>query len=120
MQIQVTTRETAAAHGVSLRTAQRWAATGRLNATKVAGRWIVTLTAVTSLNDFKPAQIEKARELIEQGGIVRFRGRRIFRTVSSDGTRTYLTAPQACNCAAGLRGRHVCFHRIAATILAAA
>lgn len=76
--------------------------------------------AAAGLDHFKPAQVEKAAELIEQGGIVPFRGRRIFRAVSSDGTRTYLTAPQACNCAAGLKGKHVCFHRIAATILAAA
>lgn len=118
--IKVTTREAAAALGISLRTAQRWAKTGKLNATKTNGRWAVTLTSEIGLDDFKPAQVEKARELIEQGGIVPFRGRRIFRTVSSDGTRTYLTAPQACNCAAGLKGRHMCFHRIAAIILAAA
>lgn len=69
---------------------------------------------------FKPAQIAKAQELIADGGIVAIRDRRIFRAVSSDGTRTYLTAPQACNCAAGLKARHACFHRIAATILTAA
>jgi uncharacterized protein YchJ len=69
---------------------------------------------------FKPAQVAKAEELIEQGGIVAVRGRRVFQAVSSDGTRTYLAAPQACNCAAGLKARHACFHRIAATILAAA
>ncbi len=80
----------------------------------------VAAAAQTTTPDYKPAQVDKAMELIEQGGIVPFRGRRIFRTVSSDGTRTYLTAPQACNCAAGLRGRHICFHRIAASIIAAA
>ncbi|MCC3652712.1 DUF6011 domain-containing protein [Streptomyces sp. S07_1.15] len=68
----------------------------------------------------KPAQVAKALELIELGGIVAVRGRRVFRTVSSDGTRTYLSAPQACNCAAGLKAKHVCFHRIAAQIVAAA
>jgi len=70
--------------------------------------------------DFKPATAAKALELIEMGGIVAIRGRRVFRTVSSDGTRTYLTAPQACNCAAGLRGKHMCFHRAAAAIMLAA
>ena len=69
---------------------------------------------------FKPATVEKARQLIADKGIVPIRGRRVFHAVSSDGTRTYLTAPQACTCAAGLKGRHVCFHRVAATILAAA
>jgi hypothetical protein len=69
---------------------------------------------------FKPAQVAKAEELIADGGIVAIRARRVFRAVSTDGTRTYLTAPAACNCAAGLRAAHPCFHRVAATILAAA
>jgi len=65
----------------------------------------------------KPDAIEKARELIEQGGILPLRGRRIFTVVSSDGARTYKTAAQGCTCPAGVRGRHVCYHRVAATIL---
>lgn len=76
--------------------------------------------AAAGLDGIKPRQIDRAQELIEQGGIAPVRGRRIFRAVSNDGTRTYLTAPQACTCAAGLKGRHLCFHRIAAIILAAA
>lgn len=68
---------------------------------------------------FKPATLAKARDLIADGGIVPVRGRRIFRAVSSDGTATYLTAPQGCTCKAGLRGKHLCFHRAAATLLAA-
>lgn len=68
---------------------------------------------------FKPDAVEKARVLIADRGIVPIRGRRVFRAVSSDGQRTYLTAPQACNCAAGLKSKHVCFHRVAATLLAA-
>lgn len=73
---------------------------------------------------FKPAQVAKAEELIADGGIVAIRGRRAFRAVSTDGTRTYLTAPQTCTCAAGLKSeradQRVCFHRIAAAILQAA
>lgn len=69
--------------------------------------------------DFKPAAIEKALQLIEDGGIVPLRGRRVFQVVSSDGASRYLTAPQACNCPAGLRGQSVCYHRVAATALAA-
>lgn len=69
--------------------------------------------------DFKPDTATKAMELIEMGGIVAIRTR-VFRTVSSDGTRTYLTAPEACNCAAGLKGKFVCFHRAAAAIMLAA
>lgn len=68
---------------------------------------------------FKPTAVEKARELIEQGGIVPLRGRRIFQVVSSSGAGRYLTAPQACTCPAGIKGRYGCYHRAAATMLAA-
>ncbi|MFE9391217.1 DUF6011 domain-containing protein [Streptomyces sp. NPDC006784] len=68
---------------------------------------------------FKPEQVAAARELIEDGAIVAIRNR-VFRAVSSDGTRLYLTAPEACNCAAGLKAKHMCFHRIAARLLLAA
>lgn len=82
------------------------------------------IVAAAKAAAFKPAQVAKAEELIADGGIVAIRGRRAFRTVSSDGTRTYLTAPQACTCAAGLSServdQRVCFHRIAASILQAA
>lgn len=73
----------------------------------------------TATTELKPATAAKALELIELGGIVAIRGRRVFRTVSSDGTRTYLTARQACNCPAGLKGKHMCYHRAAALLLAA-
>ncbi|MFE2751595.1 DUF6011 domain-containing protein [Actinosynnema sp. NPDC059335] len=72
--------------------------------------------------EFKPATVAKALELIADNGIVPIRARRViaFRVVSSDGANRYLTAPQACNCAAGLKAKHACYHRVAATILAAA
>lgn len=69
--------------------------------------------------DFKPATAAKAMELIEMGGIVAIRTR-VFRAASSDGTRTYLAAPEGCTCAAGVKGKHVCYHRAAAAILLAA
>ena len=118
MEIQVTTREAAAALGISIRTAQRHAQTGKLPAAKISGRWAITLQA--DVSSFKPAQVERARELIAQGGIIPVRGRRIFLASSNKGDRTYLTAPQACDCTAGIKGRYPCFHRIAAVILAAA
>lgn len=68
---------------------------------------------------FKPAAIDKARQLIAEKAILPLRGRRVFTVVSSDGASRYLTAPQTCNCPAGLRGRHGCYHRAAATMLAA-
>jgi hypothetical protein len=67
---------------------------------------------------FTAAQIDKARELIEDDAIVPLRGR-VFRVVASDGQRTYLTAPQACNCDAGRRCR-ACYHQAAAIMLSAA
>jgi len=68
---------------------------------------------------FKPAAVDKARQLIADGGIVPVRGRRVFAVVASNGVDRYLTAPQTCNCPAGLKARHACYHRAAATMLAA-
>ncbi|ROO82597.1 hypothetical protein EDD29_0078 [Actinocorallia herbida] len=68
---------------------------------------------------FKPAQVEKARELIEQRAIVPLRGRRVFAVIASNGVDRYLTAPHACNCPAGLKAKHTCYHRVAAVLLAA-
>jgi len=78
------------------------------------------IAAAARTAEFKPAQIAKAQELIADGGILPIWGKRVFRVVSSDGSATYLAAPQACNCAAGLRAKHVCYHRVAAAIVAAA
>lgn len=41
---ETTTREAAVALGVSVRTVQRWAATGKVEARKDNGRWIITIT----------------------------------------------------------------------------
>jgi hypothetical protein len=70
---------------------------------------------VMGLNDFRPRQIEQARELIEDGAIVLLRGR-VFLTVSTDGRDTYMTAPDACSCPAGLN-RRLCYHRAAALMI---
>jgi hypothetical protein len=61
--------------------------------------------------------VAKAQELLESGGVVPLRGR-VYRTAGSHGAR-YLTAPEACNCAAGLKAKHVCHHRIAVILKAA-
>ncbi|WP_328937690.1 DUF6011 domain-containing protein [Streptomyces tauricus] len=62
-------------------------------------------------------QVESAHELIEDVAIVQIKPR-VFRSVSSDGTSTYLTAVSGqCNCPAGLRGMP-CYHGLAARILA--
>lgn len=67
---------------------------------------------------FKPAAIDKARELIAEHAILPLRGRRIFQVIGSKGDR-YLTSPQSCNCPAGIKGKYACYHRAAATLLAA-
>lgn len=117
--MNITTREAANALGVSLRTAQRWAANGKLAATKTeSGRWVITLAA--DLSDYKPQAIDKARDLIETGGIVPSTRRPgLFTAVSSDGTVTYLVHTATCSCPAGQRGRQ-CYHVAAARMLTAA
>lgn len=68
---------------------------------------------------FKANAVDKARQLIADKAILPLRGRRVFQVVASNGIDRYLTSPQACNCAAGLKGRYACYHRAAAVILAA-
>ena len=70
-----------------------------------------------ALRDFTTAQIDKARELIADGGMVPTGFARVWRTVSTDGSAYYLSAPEACNCTGGRFGRR-CYHSAAATILA--
>ena len=70
-----------------------------------------------ALRDFTTAQIDKARELIADGGMVPAGFARVWRTVSTDGSAYYLSAPETCNCRGALYGRR-CYHSAAATILA--
>ena len=118
MAATVTTAEIAAAAGVSLRTAQRWAQTGKLDAVKVNGRWVISVPA--QLDDYKPHQIQSARDAIEQRAILPTRRPGIWTAVSSDGTTHYLTHQAGCTCPAGQRGRYLCWHRCAVEILTAA
>ncbi|MFD5245024.1 DUF6011 domain-containing protein [Amycolatopsis sp. NPDC058340] len=80
------------------------------------------IAAAAKLAAHKPAQVEKAVELIADGGLVLVRRRRtpVFAVVASNGVDRYLTAAQACNCKAGLRGISTCYHRIAAQLVTAA
>ena len=68
---------------------------------------------------YKPHQIAKAEELIEQGALIPLRSG-IYLAPSSDGTRTYKAHRTACSCPAGVKGLHPCKHRIAAHILSLA
>lgn len=64
-------------------------------------------------------QLEQARELIEDGGVVPTSRPGVFRTVSSDGEEFHLTHTEACNCPAGLKSK-LCYHRAAVTLVLAA
>lgn len=82
---------------------------------------ILAAAKLTALAGFTADQIAKARELVEDGGITRIR-RGIYRVVSSDGLRTYLTSVAGpCNCPHGLRARSAkpCFHVATARIVSA-
>lgn len=75
---------------------------------------------VVDTSPWKPAQVDSARELIEDAAIVVVSARRsIFRSVATKGDAEYLTTPAGCNCMAGLRGNQ-CYHRAAVAILVAA
>jgi len=74
----------------------------------------------TDLTGFKPEQIDAARELIEDGGILPLRSNRVFLVVSTDGLSVHRTAATGqCSCPAGLKGRR-CYHSAAARIFATA
>lgn len=74
--------------------------------------------AAVDLSDYKSHQIDSARELIEDGGIIPLRSV-VFLVVSTDGTEIHRTAPTGCNCKAGLKGTR-CYHQLAARMLLAA
>jgi len=82
----------------------------------------VRLAAMTeAVKGFAAAQVDKARELIADGGIVATTRPGVFRAVSSKGDGSYLTHPATCSCAAARRGRATpCYHSLAAKLLLAA
>ena len=74
--------------------------------------WGRVIAKLAQLGGFTAEQLGKARELLEDGGLVRIRGA-IARVTSSDGTATYMTAASGpCNCASGSRTRpaRACYH----------
>lgn len=115
--ISISTREAAAAYGVSPRTIRRWAQNGRIDAIKTGGRWSIAVEV--DLGIYKAEQIEKALEAIEQQAILPTSRPGMFTAVSSDGSTTYLTHACGCGCRAGQRGIR-CWHRAAVAILTAA
>lgn len=84
----------------------------------------IRLAAITeAVKGFAAAQVDKARELIADGGLIPTSRPGVFRAVSSkgDGT-TYLTAANTCGCPSGLRRLTACtcYHSLAARIFLAA
>ncbi|WP_202234478.1 SWIM zinc finger family protein [Actinacidiphila reveromycinica] len=80
-------------------------------------------TRSTELGQYKEHLVEKAVELLEQGGLIPLRKTSknvVFLAVSSDGATAYRTAMAACTCPAGLRAAYMCKHRIAAHIISLA
>ena len=74
---------------------------------------------LADLAAFTASQLDAARELITDLAIIPLRARRVWLAVSSDGTRVYRTANEACSCPAGIRSVR-CLHRAAVAILNAA
>jgi hypothetical protein len=82
---------------------------------------ILAAALTEAVRDFTARQVEKARELIADGGLVPTSRPGVFRAVSSDGLRTYLTSARSCGCAHGLHTvkEARCLHSIGARILGA-
>lgn len=74
--------------------------------------------AAADLDGYTAAQVDAARELIDDGGIVRLRGR-IVLTIATDGQRIHRTTSHHCTCHAGIRGVR-CYHTAAARLALAA
>jgi len=66
----------------------------------------------------KPEQVAKALELLADGAVETLRPGRVWLVVASNGVDRYRTAPMACTCPAGVRGRR-CYHEVAVSLLAA-
>ena len=77
-----------------------------------------------AVKGFAAAQVEKARELIADGGLVPTGRPGVVRAVSSKGDATYLVHVKGhCNCPHGLRRvsalSKLCYHPLSARIMAA-
>lgn len=91
---------------------------------KGCARRVREVTAA-ALDVVKPDTLAKAVEDLEDGAVIDTRrvtstGRRVFAVLSSDGTDVYLATPSgACTCKAGLKGKYLCRHAVAAALVAA-
>jgi hypothetical protein len=76
---------------------------------------------VAALQASRNPAAARAASLLLAGAYARLPGHggRVFRTASMSNIGTYLTAPEACTCTAGLYDK-LCYHRVAITVLLAA
>ena len=83
----------------------------------------IRLAAITeAVRGFAQAQVDKARELIADGGLVPTSRPGVFRAVSSKGDETYLVSAKGlCNCPGSLRAATAfrCYHTLAAKLVMA-
>lgn len=84
----------------------------------VCARKVRQAEQTVDLTDYKPHQVQSARELIADAAIIPLRSV-VFLAVSTDGTETYRSAPTACTCPAGIKGSR-CYHQLAVRLLLAA
>lgn len=94
---------------------------------KTTGLGPVCARRTRAEQQYKPAQIDKARELAAERGVVDTgirtqRGRRVFQVVASNGTDRYFTTAAACTCPRGLKGNATtakpCYHTLAVVLAA--
>jgi hypothetical protein len=104
-------------HFRSAAAAAKAAPVGRICAARIR------LAAITeAVKGFAAAQVDKARELIADGGLIPTGRPGVFRAVSSKGDGSYLVSAKGiCGCAHGLRTMTAkfCYHVCSARILVA-
>jgi hypothetical protein len=87
------------------------------------GAWCAAKIRAAALAEavrgFTAAQIDKARELITDGGLIPTSRPGVFRAVSSKGDASYLAHSAACSCPGGLRSRSACYHSLAVRVVMA-
>ena len=81
------------------------------------GCWarIRVVRKLAELVSYTRQQVDRAVELIEDAAVIPTAMATVFRTVSSDGLRVYLTTRNGCTCPASKE----CFHRAAVLMVTA-
>lgn len=90
---------------------------GARYASQVRGA-VALAAAIADRFGYSRDQIERAGQLLADGGVVPTPHSRVFRTVSSDGERRYFTTQEICTCPRGRHGQP-CYHRAAVEVLTA-